>query len=335
MNAADDAGKPHSRPGPARIVWNPDRTGRTPEAAAVDERPLPPDDDPVANAARVAAILASDTYQPADRDLGLLATDTLRGVRLALDYEKTELLLTQQGLAHAIVVFGSARIREPEIARRELEAAREALRASPGDAALAAAARIAERLAAHAEHYEAAREFGRLVGASQPRSGQHRVVIMTGGGPGIMEAANRGAYDVGAQSVGLNVTLPREQSPNPYVSPELCVSFHYFAMRKLHFLRRARALVAFPGGFGTLDELFETLTLIQTGKMAPVPVVLVGRRFWDRAIDVDFLIAEGMLSPGDRNLVYFAESAADAWRHIRDWHARSGTTGFPGTGVTP
>ena len=301
----------------------------------MDDRPLPPDEDPAAKAARVAAILASDTYRPADRDLGLLATDSLRGVRLALDYEKTELLLAQQGLAHAVVVFGSARIREPAIARRDLEAAHAALRANPGDATLTAAARIAQRLAAHAEHYEVAREFGRLVGESQPRSGQHRVVIMTGGGPGIMEAANRGAHDAGAQSVGLNITLPREQSPNPYVSPELCVSFRYFAMRKLHFLRRARALVAFPGGFGTLDELFETLTLIQTGKIAPVPVVLVDRRFWDRAIDVDFLVAEGMLSPGDRNLVYFAESAADAWRHIREWHSRAGTTGFPDPDVTP
>ena len=146
---------------------------------------------------------------------------------------------------------------------------------------------------------------------------------MTGGGPGIMEAANRGAHDVGAQTVGLNITLPHEQAPNPYVSPELCVSFHYFAMRKLHFLRRARALVAFPGGFGTIDELFETLTLIQTGKMAPVPVVLIDKRFWERAVDVEFLVSEGMLSPGDPNLFHFAESAADAWRYIREWHALS------------
>jgi len=301
----------------------------------VDDRPLLPDDDPATNAARVAAIVASDTYRPADRDLELLASDNLRGARLALDYEKTEMLLEQHGLAHAIVVFGSARIREPAVAFRNLEAARAALRADPDDATLATAARIAERLAAHAEHYDAARELGRLVGASQPRTGRERVVIMTGGGPGIMEAANRGAHDVGAQSVGLNITLPREQSPNPYVSPELCVSFHYFAMRKLHFLRRACALVAFPGGFGTLDELCETLTLIQTDKIAPVPVVLVDRRFWDRAIDVEFLIAEGMLSPGDRALFYYADSAADAWRYIREWHARAGTPGFPAADVPP
>ena len=152
---------------------------------------------------------------------------------------------------------------------------------------------------------------------------------MTGGGPGIMEAANRGAHDAGAHSVGLNITLPREQVPNPYVTPELCFSFHYFAMRKLHFLRRARALVAFPGGFGTFDELFETLTLVQTGKMPAVPVVLVGREFWERAVDLDFLVADGLLSTQDRELITFAETADEAWRIVCGWHVAAGTEGFP------
>ena len=293
------------------------------------------DDESAANAARVAAIVASESYRPADQDLGLLASDSLRAARLALDYQKTELLLERHGLAHAIVVFGSARIREAAIAAHDLAAARAAALQHPADATYARAASIAERLAAHAEQYETAREFGRLVGESQPRSGHDRVVIMTGGGPGIMEAANRGAYDSGALSVGLNITLPHEQAPNPYVSPELCVSFHYFAMRKLHFLRRARALVAFPGGFGTLDELFETLTLIQTGKMAPVPVVLIDRTFWDRAVDFEFLIGEGLLAPRDHDLLHYAESAAEAWRYIRGWHARAGTSGFPSPDGTP
>jgi uncharacterized protein (TIGR00730 family) len=301
----------------------------------VNDRPPYPDDEAAANAARVAAILASDTYLPADRDLGLLASDTLRGVRLALDYEKTELLLERHGLAHAIVVFGSARVPEPAVAARELAAARTAAARQPGDAALAAALHVAERRAAHSVHYDAAREFGRLVGESQPRFGRDRVVIMTGGGPGIMAAANRGAFDAGAQSVGLNVTLPHEQLPNPYVSTGLCVTFHYFAMRKLHFMRRARALVAFPGGFGTCDELFETLTLIQTHKMAPVPVVLVDRAFWERAVNFEFLVGEGMLAPGERDLVRYVESAADAWRYIREWHARAGTPGFPPPGAGP
>ena len=291
--------------------------------------PPHPDDETAADRARVAAIVASAAYRPAARDTDLLARNELRGVRIALDYEKTELLLVQHGVAHAIVVFGSARIREPDTAARNLELARAAERDHPGDAPRAAAARTAERLVAHSVRYDDARAFGRLVGASQPRTGHDRVVIMTGGGPGIMAAANRGANDVGAQSIGLNIMLPHEQTPNPYVSPELCVSFHYFAMRKLHFVRRARALVAFPGGFGTIDEIFETLTLIQTGKMAPVPVVLIDRRFWERAIDIDFLVAEGMLSPRDRDLFHFAESAADAWRYIRDWHARAGTPNFP------
>ncbi len=169
-----------------------------------------------------------------------------------------------------------------------------------------------------------AREFGRLVGAVECTDPDERIAVMTGGGPGIMEAANRGAFDVGAKSVGLNITLPHEQYPNPYVSPELCFTFHYFALRKLHFLMRARALVAFPGGYGTLDELFETLALVQTRKITPIPVVLVGEKFWRRAFDVDFLVAEGVIDPEDRELFWFAESARDVWDGILRWYAAAG-----------
>jgi len=152
---------------------------------------------------------------------------------------------------------------------------------------------------------------------------------MTGGGPGIMEAANRGAHDVGAESIGLNITLPNEQFPNPYVTPELCFSFHYFAMRKLHFLMRARALVAFPGGYGTLDELFEVLSLAQTRKIAPVPVILVGESYWRRAFDPDFLVGEGVIDPEDRDLFWFVESAEDAWRDILSWYETIGRPLLP------
>jgi len=148
---------------------------------------------------------------------------------------------------------------------------------------------------------------------------------MTGGGPGVMEAANRGAHDVGAPSVGLNISLPREQFPNPYMSPELCFRFHYFAMRKLHFLLRARALVAFPGGYGTMDEVFETLTLVQSRTIPPVPVVLVGEKYWRRAIDFDFLVDEGVIEREDRELFWFAETAEDIWRSILAWHEQRGT----------
>jgi uncharacterized protein (TIGR00730 family) len=174
-----------------------------------------------------------------------------------------------------------------------------------------------------------AREFGRLVGECGDRAIGGRIMVMTGGGPGIMEAANRGARDAGAKSIGLNITLPHEQFPNPYVTPELCFSFHYFAMRKLHFLMRARALVAFPGGYGTLDELFEVLTLAQTRKIAPVPVILVGEGYWRRVFDADFLVEEGTIAPEDRDLFWYAESAADVWRDIVIWYEMKGEPLLP------
>ena len=158
-----------------------------------------------------------------------------------------------------------------------------------------------------------------------------RVTVMTGGGPGMMEAANRGAFDVGAKSVGLNITLPHEQFPNPYIAPELCFRFHYFALRKLHFLKRACALVAFPGGYGTFDELFETLTLIQTRKIRPVPVVLVGEQYWRRVVDIDFMLDEGVIETEDRDLFWYAESAEDIWNGIMRWHESNGTPLYPET----
>jgi uncharacterized protein (TIGR00730 family) len=187
------------------------------------------------------------------------------------------------------VVFGSTRICEPTTAHHKVEALRASLAADPSNAELERRLAIAERLHAKSHYYEVAREFGRLVGSANHGARKHHTVIVTGGGPGMMEAANRGAFDVGAKSVGLNISLPHEQYPNPYVTPELCFSLHYFALRKLHFLLRAKALVAFPGGYGTFDELFEVLTLVQTRKIKPIPVVLVGEAYWRRAVDMDFL----------------------------------------------
>jgi uncharacterized protein (TIGR00730 family) len=169
-----------------------------------------------------------------------------------------------------------------------------------------------------------ARRFGRLVAQSGAGPRDSRLVVMTGGGPGIMEAANRGAFDAGAATIGLNITLPHEQFPNPYITPDLCFRFHYFAVRKLHFLLRAKALVVFPGGYGTLDELFETLTLVQTRKIQPVPVVLVGEAYWRRVFDVDFLVEEGTIDPEDRELFWFAETAEEIWEGILDWYERAG-----------
>ncbi len=270
---------------------------------------------------RVQAIMQSPSYRRSDQDIDFLADGALRGVRLQLDYSKAELALEQRSIAHTIVVFGSTRICEPMAARSRVDRLRDALATDAGNAELQRRLAIAERILAKSHYYEVAREFGRLVSDAPPRLGLENCVVMTGGGPGMMEAANRGAFDAGASSVGLNISLPHEQYPNPYVTPGLCFSFHYFALRKLHFLLRARALVAFPGGYGTLDELFEVLTLVQTRKIEPIPVVLVGESYWRGAVDIDFMVEEGVIDPEDRDLFWFAESAQEIWDGIVHWHA--------------
>ena len=253
----------------------------------------------------------------------------MRGVRLMLDYEKPQALLVEHDVAHTIVVFGSTRVPEPAVARRNCEALGAAVAAHPQDKELGRRLEVARRVLEKSRYYEIARDFGRLVGASGEKAMGGRIMIMTGGGPGIMEAANRGAQDAGAKSIGLNITLPHQQYPNPYISPELCFSFHYFAMRKLHFLMRARALVAFPGGYGTLDELFEVLTLAQTRKIGPVPVILVGEEYWRRVFDPDYLIAEGTIDPEDRELFWYAETAEAIWRDILIWYEMKGEPLLP------
>jgi uncharacterized protein (TIGR00730 family) len=272
---------------------------------------------------RVQKIMNSSSYQMAIADPEFLGGAEARGVHLEVDYLKAEILLEQHNIEHTIVVFGSTRICESAPARRKVEALRAAASADVSNAKLARQLAIAERVLAKSHFYDVAREFGRLVSeANQNRNGEY-TVIMTGGGPGIMEAANRGAFDVGAETVGLNIRLPQEQYPNPYISPDLCFSFHYFAIRKLHFLLRAKALVAFPGGYGTFDEVFEVLTLIQTRKINPIPVVLVGEAYWRRAFDVEFLVDEGVIDLEDRELFWFAETADEIWNGILDWYRAS------------
>jgi uncharacterized protein (TIGR00730 family) len=278
---------------------------------------------------RLHAILESASYREADRDVEFLQRDDTRGLRLQVDYLKPELLLEKHRIRHTIVVFGSTRITEPAAAQRNLDALRRALTDAPLDADRQRRVAIAERVLAKSSYYEVAREFGRLVGKAGESAEGARAVVVTGGGPGVMEAANRGAFDVGAKSIGLNITLPHEQYPNPYVTPELCFRFHYFALRKLHFLLRARALVVFPGGYGTFDELFETLTLVQTRKIKPMPVILVGEAYWRRAIDLDFLLAEGVIDAEDRELFWFAETAQEIWDGIAHWYRMAGEPLFP------
>jgi uncharacterized protein (TIGR00730 family) len=261
-------------------------------------------------------VLKSASYIPADRDTELLQRDELRPIRLSLELLKPELIQKEHGIRSTIVVFGSSRLLEPALAQRELDHAQADLAATPGDSVLQARLAVAERRMALSHYYDVAREFGRLVSSTCQLDGQCDYVIVTGGGPGIMEAANRGAFDAGAKSIGLNITLPHEQYPNRFITPELCFQFRYFALRKMHFLLRAKALVVFPGGFGTLDELFETLTLLQTKKVTGVTIVLVGRAFWERLINWELLLDEGLIGQGDVALFHFAESASEAWQII-------------------
>ncbi|MBI5097263.1 MAG: TIGR00730 family Rossman fold protein, partial [Nitrospirae bacterium] len=227
------------------------------------------------------------------------------------------------------VVFGSTRISEPSAAQRKVAMLRQSLAKDPADKLLQSRLGIGERILAKSGYYEIAREFSRLVTSARQNSGSGRIVVMTGGGPGIMEAANRGAYDLGAKSIGMNINLPHEQYPNPYITPDLCFRFHYFALRKLHFLLRAKALVAFPGGYGTFDELFETLTLVQTRTIRPLPVILVGEAYWRQAFNVDFLVDEGVIDPEDLELFWYAETAQDIWDGILHWYEVSGEPLFP------
>ena len=284
--------------------------------------PKPPDEEKEAEA-RVRAIMDSPTYRVASEDLDFLAGDPVRGLRLQMDYLKPELALRTHKVERTIVVFGSARICAPAEARRRIEAVRAAGADGPENAETARRLAIAERILDKSRYYEIARAFSRLVGEANQKAADGQTLIVTGGGPGIMEAANRGAFDAGAKTIGLNISLPHEQFPNPYVSPDLAFNFHYFALRKLHFLQRATALVAFPGGFGTFDELFEVLTLTQTRKVRPMPIVLVGERFWREAVNMEFLVSEGVIDAEDRDLFWYAETAQEIWDGIQNWERAS------------
>jgi len=255
----------------------------------------------------------SSSYTPADRDTEFLQREELRSVRIGLELLKPELIQREHGVRSTIVVFGSSRLQEPAAAQTALLLAEQEFAGSPRSAEAQRKASIARRQLALAKYYDIAREFGRLVSSTCQVDGRCDYVIVTGGGPGIMEAANRGAADVGAKSIGLNITLPHEQHPNPYITPELSFQFRYFAIRKMHFLIRAKALVAFPGGFGTLDELFETLTLLQSGKAQKMIVVLVGKEFWERIINWQWLVDNGLISSEDLHLFHYAETAQEAW----------------------
>jgi uncharacterized protein (TIGR00730 family) len=253
-------------------------------------------------------------YRLAFQDMDFLLREDLRPVRFQLELLKPELMLDEAGIGSTFVFYGSARIPE----------------ASKADALIAAAStdhqrRIAESLRAKSKYYDEARELARLASRS-PRDahGKRHFVVCSGGGPSVMEAANRGAEEEGAESIGLNIVLPHEQLPNPYVTPSLSFQFHYFALRKMHFLLRARAVAVFPGGFGTFDEAFELLTLVQTGKVKPIPILFFGREFWERVVDFDALVEEGVISPDDLKLFCYCETGAEAWEQVRTHYAERG-----------
>ena len=274
------------------------------------------EDAELANHPTQAPQTADPAYRLAFQDMDFLLREDLRPVRFQLELLKPELLLDEAGIESTFVFYGSARIPEPDKA----------------DALIAAAGtdyqkKVAERLKAKSKYYDEARRLAQVVSRIAPSNGGKRqFVVCSGGGPSIMEAANRGAADVGQESVGLNITLRHEQMPNPYVTPSLSFQFHYFALRKMHFLLRARAIAVFPGGFGTFDEMFELLTLIQTGKVKPMPIVLFGREFWERVVDWEALAEEGVINPDDLHLFRFVETAEEAWAYVSGYWSEKGET---------
>ena len=263
------------------------------------------------------ALLESPAYVPAYEDVDLMRKDELRPVRLYLELVKPEIALAEQNIKSTIVVFGSARTLPADQAEQHLAAAEKQAAEKPDDPAFKARVIQARKQVEQSLYYEMARDFSRMVSCKCQKPEGCELVVVTGGGPGIMEAGNRGAYEAGAKSIGLNIKLPFEQAPNPFITPELCFDFRYFAIRKMHFLLRAKALVAFPGGFGTLDELFEALTLMQTLKVPRMPVILAGKAFWDKIISFPALAVEGVIAPEDLELFEYAESAEEIWTIIR------------------
>ena len=276
-------------------------------------------DPPVAEdpAVEVSKLVESPSYRVAYKDVDFLMRPEMRAARVELELLKPELYLHDHQIRSTVVVFGSTQIAEPAAAQRRLDEAQRDLAAAPGDRRRQRAVVRAKNLLERSHYYDAAREFAKIVSIAGQSEPPRDYVVTTGGGPGIMEAANRGAADVAAKSIGLNIRLPREQQPNPYITPDLCFQFHYFAIRKLHFVLRAKALVAFPGGFGTLDELFDALTLRQTGRMQAIPIILFGREYWRRVIDFQFLADQGTVADEDLDLVSYAETAAEAWEIIK------------------
>jgi uncharacterized protein (TIGR00730 family) len=266
------------------------------------------------------AILASPSYRLAELDVEFIGRAEQRPVRMQLELDKAETVLREAGVRSTVVVFGGTQIVPREIAEVRLADAETRLKQNPDLLQARRDVQRAKSCLAKSHFYDEAREFSRLVSEYCQRGEKCDLVVMTGGGPGIMEAANRGAFEIGAKSIGLNIVLPHEQEPNPYITPELCLQFHYFAMRKFHFILRAAALVIFPGGFGTLDELFEVLTLRQTGRMQEIPIIMYGSDYWNRIINFQALADEGVVADDHMKLIHFADTPEQAWKLVVEFH---------------
>jgi hypothetical protein len=262
----------------------------------------------------------SSTYHLAFTDNNFMLREELRPIRLQLEYLKPEMIQQEQHIESTVVIFGSARIESPERAQARLERAEQALIKNPNDPLCQQELERAKQGKFKSYYYEQARKLAYIISSSCQANKERHFVIVTGGGPGIMEAANRGAYDAKAISIGMNILLPKEQGPNPYITPDLNFQFHYFAMRKMHFLVRARAAVFFPGGFGTLDELFETLTLLQTDKIARIPIILFSKDYWSKIINFDELVAQGAINLEDKDTIQYAESPEETWQIIESFY---------------
>ena len=264
------------------------------------------------------------SYRLAYADDDFLSRDDLRAVRLQLEWLKPDLVQEENNIESTVVIFGGARFNEKEKAKASLSKASELLSQDTGSAKSKHKKIVAENVLSNSRYYDEARQLAKKITELSLQNEGKQFVVVTGGGPGIMEAANRGAADIGGKSIGLNIVLPFEQEPNPYITPDLCFQFHYFAIRKMHFLKRAKGLVAFPGGFGTLDELFETLTLIQTKKIRPVPIVLVGKEYWTQLINFDFLVEQGAIAESDLKLFHLVDTAIEAYNYLElHWQGMS------------
>ena len=269
------------------------------------------------NSKNLNLIINSDTYKLAHEDIGLLNRNEMRGVRMLLEITKPDLILEENKILSTIIIFGGASIAEESITKEKIDDIKKLIKKNPSSVLLKRNLNRLENLLLMSHYYQSAREFSKLASINNQSKSCNSQVIVTGGGPGIMEAANRGAFEANCKSIGLNISLPNEQIPNAFITPGLCFKFNYFALRKIHFVMRSIGAVFFPGGFGTLDELFELLTLRQTGMKNKIPIILFGREYWDKIINFEYLADLGLISDEHLNLFEYADTASEAWEIIK------------------